>query len=274
MKKIIIKTTKNAETNSTEYAASFKSFDLAYLPTCIASESIGLIKKWIECEFLRFEYHIAYCDYMNTGSQKSLAITNAIESETGFPVSDLISGTNFSNIPFELRRICLAIIVAHGKFLNNIKESQNDDGTTEYTVSARFVSFETSNKDFSALRSKCIDAIHTLEFGNTDSINSVISDIKPLYSAYVSQFDTIAVDGICKMYKESTRNIDIRRFLLGLTNTYKLNKMNVLDAKSPLRSFESFQTYCLSWLVAGGNFASKKKTIKPVETADSILANL
>lgn len=274
MKKFTVKTTTNAETNNTEYEVSFKSFDLAYLPTCIASESIGFIKKWLEREFLRFEYHGAYCDYKNNDSIKSLAIMNAIESETGMDSGALKMGTNFSGIPLELRRVCLAIIVAHGKFLNDVKESQNDNGNTEYTVSTRFVSFETTNKDFSALRSKCMNAVRALESGETDSIDSVIPDIKPLYSAYVAQFDTVAVDGICKTYKESTRNVDVRRFLLGLTNTYKLNKTNVLDSKSPLRSFESFQTYCLSWLVSGGNFASKKKTVKPVETADSILANL
>lgn len=274
MKKFTVKTTMNTETNNTEYTVSFKSYELAYIPTCIASESIGLIKKWLEREFLRLEYHNAYCDYKNNDSEKSLAIMNAIESETELMSSELITGTNFSGIPLELRRVCLALVVAHGKFLNDIKVSQNENGNTEYTVSARFVSFETVNKDFSALRSKCMNAVRALESGETDSIESVIPDIKPLYAAYVAQFDTVAVDGICKTYKESTRNVDIKRFLLGLTNTYKLSKMNVLDSKSPLRSFESFQTYCLSWLVSGGNFSSKKKTVKPVETADSILSNL
>lgn len=274
MKKITVKTTTNAETNNTEFTVSFKSFDLAYLPTCITSNMVGTIKKWLEREFLRLEYHSAYCDYKNNDSEKSLAIMNAIESETGLMSSELVSGTNFSGIPLELRRICLALVVAHGKFLNDVKKVQHEDGNTEYTVFTRFVSFETTNKDFSALRSKCMNAVRALESGEIDSIESVIPDIKPLYAAYVSQFDTVAVDGICKTYTESTRNVDIRRFLLGLTNTYKLNKMNVLDSKSPLRSFESFQTYCLSWLVSGGNFASKKKTVKPVETVDSILANL
>ena len=263
MKKYTVKLNKDTQ----KYDVSFKSISFN-MHSSIAPEMSAKVSAVLEREFLRFDYQSAYVKMMSENDDKSRAIVNAIESETKMTTIDLKAATSLSEIPTELRMVVFATIYVHGKYTTGITEKTDENGT--------HYSFVSPAKDFhgAKLRSECIKAVSKLENDSNATLENLIKSIKPSYSEMVKQFDTDAVEGVCKNWKESTRNVDVKKFLLGLTETYKLSKSNLMERKTPLASDYEFDKYVLMWVVSGGKFKTNKKTVESVESIESLLARM
>lgn len=211
-------------------------------------------------EYARFEYFSLLAKIMNA--------TNTADDEKkysllcdNFNFDDSENSTDISDVSQELKPLMILTLFAHGKLLATYEE--DSEGT--YKIKAEKLTLGLHDF-YTTCRSTIIDVengIITLE--------DAVKTIKPLYNDATNIINHDAVEGICKKWKESTKEKVSRSFVTGLLSRYKLTRSNRVKAESPLKSQASFEKYFAMWLVTSGTMVKdKKQDKKTVETFESI----
>ena len=151
------------------------------------------------------------------------------------------------NLHSELHPLFILTLIAHGLTIAGLNEKTTDDGETVYDIKRLALRLEMD--DF---YHQCKNVMPAVSAGNM-SEDTAIEKLKPLYRTEASRLiNHAAVDGVCKAWKESIREKDVRNFIAGMRDVYKLTSTNRMQKNNnPLRSLDTFEKYVAGWLVYG-----------------------
>ena len=231
-------------------------------------------EKAFTLEYAKFEYLALYCKYSN-GKATSFDVEKLglLEKEFKFTFETLAKTNESHDLHFALRPLFILTLFAHGKLIQDIKESTNDNGEKEIHLVQKVIPLGENARE---LYSKCRVLIPQVDNG-TLPLESAIQELKPLYNKAIDDFsiNTEKVDGVCKKWTQSTKEKCTRQFVNGLVSRYKLTRENRLKKDSPLLNEISFNRHLAMFIVSDGVMVKDKKDDKKShETFDSIVNNL
>lgn len=223
-----------------------------------------------------FTREYARCDYFklrskidnNIATPDDVEKLNLLESEFEFDHTTSAC-TDITDTPKELVGLMMLTLFAHNVIISDYSSKKNDDCKEVYKLK-----FEKITLGLDSFYNKCKTVIPQIKTGATTLENSV-DTLKPLYNDCTTLINHEAANGLCKKWVESKKEKNTRAFITGLLGTYKLNRNNRIDEKSPLKSQIDFEKYVVMWLVTGGVMVdNKKKSGSDTKTMSSIIANL
>lgn len=217
-------------------------------------------------EYARAEYFKLRCKYDNDKAMPD-DITKMSLLESEFDFNSLTRATtDITGTPKELVGLMYLTLFAHNSIIKSY-DSEQDDGKTMYKLK-----YENISLGMSEFYGKCKSTIAQIKSGAI-TVEKAIEILKPLYNDCTTLINHDASEKICKKWVESTKEKNTRLFIAGLLPTYKLNRSNRIDEKSPLKSQSDFEKYVAMWLVSGGTMAQKKASGKDSVTLSSMIAN-
>lgn len=218
-------------------------------------------------EYARFEYFKLRSKYDNGNAtpddiEKMNLISSEFEFDNNTPATTDISGT-----PKELIGLMYLTLFANNAIIKSYDCIKDDDGKNTYKLKTERISLS-----MDTFYNKCKSTIAQVKSGAI-TLEKAVDILKPLYNDCTTLINHEALEKICKKWTESTKEKNTRLFIAGLLPTYKLNRSNRIDEKSPLKSQIDFERYVVMWLISGGTMVTKKASGKDTVTMSSIIAN-
>ena len=218
-------------------------------------------------EFARAEYFKLRTKYDNGNAtsddvEKMNLLANEFEFDNATAATTDVSGT-----PKELVGLMYLTLFANNSIIKSYDCTKDDDGNNVYKLK-----YERISLGMDTFYNKCKSTIAQIKSGAI-TLENAVDTLKPLYNECTTLINHDASEKICKKWVESTKEKNTRLFIAGLLPTYKLNRSNRIDEKSPLKSQADFEKYVAMWLVSGGTMVTKKASGKDTVTMSSMIAN-
>lgn len=240
----MFKITKNNETDNFE----IKNVAFSNHPSVLSGNEFD---KAFTLEYARKMWVEATVRTLNESEKDADCETIALlENEFGFSRYNDACFTTIlhpENLHSELHPLFILTLIAHGLTIAGIDVNTTDDGKTVYSIKRLALRLEMD--DF---YHQCKTVMPMVSAGNMAE-DTAIEKLKPLYKVEASRLiNHAAVDGVCKAWKESIREKDVRNFIAGMRDVYKLTSTNRMQKNnSPLRNLDAFEKYVAGWLVYG-----------------------
>lgn len=263
MRKMMYEIKKNKDNNK---KLELKTIDLNFHQSLCQDGKI-IFNEIFSREFARAEYFKLRTKYDNGNCtsddvDKMNLLSTEFEFECGTPATTDISGT-----PKELVGLMYLTLFAHNSIIKSYDCIKDEDGGNIYKLK-----FERISLGMDTFYNKCKSTIAQVKSGAI-TLEKAVDILKPLYNDCTTLINHEASEKICKKWIESTKEKNTRLFIAGLLPTYKLNRSNRIDEKSPLKSQADFEKYVAMWLVSGGTMVIKKASGKDTVTMSSLIAN-
>lgn len=262
MRKAMYEIKKNHESKKLELVTIDYNFH-----SSLCQEGKIIFNEIFSREYARAEYFKLRCKYDNDkAASDDIVKMGLLESEFDFTAASSAT-TDVSGTPKELIGLMYLTLFAHNAIIKSYDSEKDDDGSTTYKLK-----YERISLGMDTFYSKCKSTIAQVKSGAI-TVEKAIETLKPLYNDCTTLINHEASEKICKKWVESTKEKNTRLFIAGLLPTYKLNRSNRIDEKSPLKSQADFEKYVAMWLVSGGTMVTKKASGKDSVTMASLIAN-
>ena len=253
---------KNNETKAFE----LKTIDFNF-HSSLCQDGKVVFNKVFSREFARAEYFKLRAKYDNgNAAHDDVEKMNLLESKFEFNFNT-IATTDVSGTPKELIGLMYLTLFANNSIIKSYDCTKDNDGNNVYKLK-----YERISLGMDTFYNKCKSTIASIKSGAI-TLENAVDTLKPLYNECTTLINHDASEKICKKWVESTKEKNTRLFIAGLLPTYKLNRSNRIDEKSPLKSQSDFEKYVAMWLVSGGTMVSKKVSGKDTVTMSSMIAN-
>lgn len=262
MRKKMYEMKKNHETKKIELVTIDYNFHQS-----LCDDGKNIFNEIFSREYARVEYFKLRCKYDNDkATSDEIEKMNLISTEFEFD-SLTKATTDISGTPKELVGLMYLTLFAHNAIIKSYDSEIDDDDNTIYKLK-----YERITLGISDFYNKCKTTIAQVKSGAI-TVEKAIETLKPLYNDCTTLINHEPCEKICKKWVESTKEKNTRLFIAGLLPTYKLNRSNRIDEKSPLKSQNDFEKYVAMWLVSGGTMVQKKVSGKDSVTLESMIVN-